>query len=296
MRCDLHVHTIHSGMCTVPVLRRICRESYNDPHEIYDLLKRRGMDLVTVTDHDSIDAAESLRRHPDFFLSEEVSCATPCGTEFHMGVYDITERHHVELQHRRRDFFSLMAYLSEQQLFFSVNHVFSGLTGTRSAADFAFFEHYFPAMESRNGQMQSGSNRASADYARRLGKAEVAGSDAHTLSSAGTTYTEIAGVRDQGEFLQGLRQGRGVACGESGDYRKLTRAVLEIAGAMMAERPWTAVLAPLALLIPAVTLSCWMREMVFADYWARRVASVTPGVVYAATSGTVLHPYPATRV
>jgi predicted metal-dependent phosphoesterase TrpH len=69
MRCDLHVHTDRSGMCTVPVADRFCRESYNDPIEVYDLLKRRGMDLVTVTDHDSIGAAEALRSYPDFFLS-----------------------------------------------------------------------------------------------------------------------------------------------------------------------------------------------------------------------------------
>ena len=54
MKCDLHIHTIHSGMCTVPVLKRICRESYNDPREVYSVLKRKGMDLVTLTDHDSI--------------------------------------------------------------------------------------------------------------------------------------------------------------------------------------------------------------------------------------------------
>ncbi len=65
MKCDLHVHTIHSGMCTVPVFNRIYRESYNQPEHLYETLKRRGMDLVTVTDHDSIDAAESLRRHED---------------------------------------------------------------------------------------------------------------------------------------------------------------------------------------------------------------------------------------
>src|SRR5260370_23512242 len=61
MRCDLHVHTIHSGMCTVPGLRRICRESYNDPLAVYEKLKRLGMDLVTIADHDSIDAVEALR-------------------------------------------------------------------------------------------------------------------------------------------------------------------------------------------------------------------------------------------
>src|SRR6266481_2852110 len=95
MKCDLHVHTIHSGMCTVPVFKRICRESYSQPAELYETLKRRGMDLVTVTDHDSIDAAEALRRHADFFLSEEVSCRTSRGTELHVGVYDIAEGDHI---------------------------------------------------------------------------------------------------------------------------------------------------------------------------------------------------------
>ena len=83
-------------MCTVPGLSRICRESYNDPLAVYETLKRRGMHLVTVTDHDSIDAAEELRRKPGFFLSEEVTALTPSGTELHMGVYDISDVHHIE--------------------------------------------------------------------------------------------------------------------------------------------------------------------------------------------------------
>ena len=35
MKCDMHVHTVHSGMCTVPVFDRFCRESYNDPDAGY---------------------------------------------------------------------------------------------------------------------------------------------------------------------------------------------------------------------------------------------------------------------
>src|SRR5467141_1894786 len=131
MRCDLHVHSIASGMFTAPVLDRICRESYSEPMEVYNRLKRLGMSIVTLTDHDSIDAAEKLRRHPDFFVSEEVTCQMPSGTEVHIGVYDIGERDHVEIQRRRKDFVSLLMYLTEQKLFFSVNHVFSGLTGRR---------------------------------------------------------------------------------------------------------------------------------------------------------------------
>src|SRR5271165_1117870 len=151
MRCDLHVHTVHSGMCNIPGLSGICLESYNEPVALYETLKRRGMDLVTVTDHDSIDAAESLRSKPDFFLSEEVTATMPDGTGIHVGVYGIHDRQHVELQARRPDFHSLIAYLNEQRLLFSINHAFSSLTGRRRDQDFSLFANHFPAVETLNG-------------------------------------------------------------------------------------------------------------------------------------------------
>src|SRR5579871_3281884 len=195
MRCDLHVHTIHSGMCSIPLLKRICRESYNDAHEVYDTLKRRGMDLVTVTDHDSIDAAERLRSRPDFFLSEEVSCRMPSGTHLHMGVYGIEERDHIQLQRRRDDMTSLLAYLDERRLLFSVNHVFSSLTGARKIEDFETFAARFPAAETLNGQMLAIANRAAADFAASADRVAIAGSDAHTMASLGRTYTEVPQAR-----------------------------------------------------------------------------------------------------
>src|SRR5215470_16455179 len=139
MRCDLHVHTRHSGMCTIPLLRRVCRESYNEPAAVYEKLKRLGMDLVTIADHDSIDAAEELRSRPDFFLSEEVTCRLPSGAMMHVGVYDIEDRDHIEIQRRRNDFESLVAWLNERRILFSANHIFSSLTGRRADRDFELF-------------------------------------------------------------------------------------------------------------------------------------------------------------
>src|SRR5579864_6719619 len=208
MRCDLHVHTRHSGMCTVPLLARICRESYNDPDAVYEALKHRGMDLVTITDHDSIDAVESLRKYPDFFLSEEVSAVSPSGTRLHIGVYDIREYHHREIQRRRDDLPSLIAYLGEQQLFFTINHVYSSLTGPRTESDFTLFARYFPGIEALNGQIPEICNRRASDLASRLKKATVGGSDAHTLASLGCTYTQVSGVRTKDEFMERVRSGR----------------------------------------------------------------------------------------
>ena len=216
-------------MCEVPFVNTVCRECYNDPLATYERLKSLGMDLVTITDHDSIGAAEALRSRPDFFLSEEVSCTLPSGAGMHVGVYDITERDHIELQRRRNDFPSLTAYLQQRRLFFSANHIFSSLTGRRAAADFDLFESVFPAIETRNSHMRPLANRTAAALAAFASKAEVGGSDAHAMASLGSAYTAVPGARTRQEYLDGLRLGEGRVYGESGSYWKLTRDVYAIA-------------------------------------------------------------------
>jgi len=277
MRCDLHVHSYFSGPCQSPAfLGPICRECYSDPLEVYAVLKQRGMDFVTLTDHDSIEGCELLRRYPDFFVSVEATCRMPSGTQAHVGVYDITERQHLEIQRRRDDLVALLMYLTEHRLFFCVNHVFSALTGRREEEDFGWFEEYFPAMETLNSLMPLGNNRHAVKLARRARKIAVGGSDAHTLASAGTAYTEVSGATTKEEFLNGLRQGLARPRGKSGSYAKLTRDVLLIALEMMRERRWTTVMAPLAILVPGVIAANYFSEQVFARRWARRASPKIP--------------------
>jgi len=259
-------------MCTIPLLRHVCRESYNEPLAVYEKLKRAGMHLVTVTDHDSIDAVEALRSRPDFFLSEEVTCTLPSGTELHVGVYDITERDHIELQRRRRDFDSLFAWLVDHNIFFSANHVFSRLTGHRAAADFELFERAFPALETLNGHMIALANRNAAFLADWAARAEVGGSDAHALASVGCAWTTVPGARTRQEYLAGLRAGLGRVRGESGGFYKLTRDVLVIGREMVREDPRKLPLVVLGLLVPAVTLGNYVLETLFARWWMARHA------------------------
>jgi predicted metal-dependent phosphoesterase TrpH len=255
-------------MCTTPGVGWICKESYNAPDEVYARCKELGMSVVTLTDHDSIDGAEALRRYPDFFVSEEVTCRMPSGTDVHIGVYNLTERDHVEVQKRRQDFVSLLMYLTEQKLFFSVNHVFSGLTGRREQDDFHWFASYVPAFETRNGQMWREANRQAARLARKLGKIAIGGSDAHAMRGVGMTYTEVPGARTVAEFFGGLRAKRGRVRGSEGSLTGLTRDVYQITGAMFQEKPATLALLPLGVLIPAVTAAHWANEMWFCKKWA----------------------------
>lgn len=260
-------------MSTLPFLGSFARECYSSPAEVYEKLKRSGMDLVTVTDHDSIGSADSLQPHPDFFLSEEVTCRMPSGTEAHLGVYDIDERQHVGIQSRHDDLPRLLGYLKEQKILFSLNHAFSSLTGRRDPRDFEWFSARFPVFEVMNGHLHRNNNRLASELARSHQRGAVAGSDGHTVLSAGSAFTEVPGARNKEEFIQGLRSGRARLHGDPGNYWKLTRDALLIALQCMKERPALSLLAPLVLAIPAFTLLNQVREVEFVRRYGRYATS-----------------------
>jgi hypothetical protein len=162
-----------------------------------------------------------------------------------------------------------VAYLEEQRVFFSVNHIFSALTGRRAADDFDWFESRFPAVEVLNGHLLARNNHLAARLASHARRTTVGGSDAHSLSSAGTVWTEVREAGNKAEFLAGLRKGRARVRGESGNYRKLTLDVLAVSAEMFRENPFTLLLAPFLVGIPAVTLINHLLERRFARKWGQ---------------------------
>ena len=180
----------------------------------------------------------------------------------------MSHRQHAQLQQRRNDLLALLMYLTERKLFFSINHVFSSLTGPRALDDFQWFLEYFPALETRNGHMLEQQNALAVRLANRWKKIGIGGSDAHALPSAGTAYTEVPGARNKEEFFAGLRAGMGRVAGESGRFTKLTRDVFLIAADLMREKRWTALLSPIALLIPVATFLNYRDEQKFSQRWA----------------------------
>jgi len=230
LKADLHVHTYHSGYNhDLPFLRS--RDCYSSPVAVYHTAKARGMDLVAITDHDSIDGCrEFLDAHPDapdFIAGEEISCWMPdAPIEVHFGAYGMTERAHAEIQPLRRNAFDVAAYLREAGIFFSLNHLFHFYKGQMPLDRYLALLDSVPALETRNGAMLSAHNRlieeirdrypaqtARAGALRRL--ASVAGSDAHTLRRVGRTWTSAPGGTRE-EFLASVAAGRGIAGGEQG--------------------------------------------------------------------------------
>jgi predicted metal-dependent phosphoesterase TrpH len=276
MRCDLHVHSWYSGPADLPVFNHIGRECYSEPAAVYERAMRRGMDLVTLTDHDSIEGALAIASRPDTFVSEEVTVLLAGGRQIHVNAFDITEAHHEGIQARRRDAESLFAYLAEQRIPASVNHLFSALTGDRALADLRLPLGRLPLIETLNGSMPELHNEHARRVGRAAGMAPVGGSDSHSLAGVGRAYTTVAGARSKEDFLEGLRRGLTVPSGRSGTYARLTAEVTRIFAAAyrdVAVEAWSGrdagrALASLALLpllpaIPIVTACIHAHEVCF---------------------------------
>jgi predicted metal-dependent phosphoesterase TrpH len=223
-RADLHVHSCFSAASgSLRFLRS--RDCYSSPLDVYRTAKRRGMDVVTITDHDAIDGwrklKDTLPDANDILPGEEVSCCLPDGNvEIHLGVYGITERLHAEIQPLRRNVFDVIALLRERETFFALNHVLHFYREQTPLERYLQLLSAVPAIETRNGAMLEAHNV----LAERLGHGWrgdapalgcVAGSDAHTLRRVGRTWTEAPGTTASA-FLASLSAGLGTPGGDHG--------------------------------------------------------------------------------
>jgi hypothetical protein len=126
LRADLHVHSYHSGYASHLKFLRT-RDCYSDPDDVYRVAKARGMDLVTITDHDHIAAASSSRPasgRAGFFISEEIECHMPgVPAQVHIGDHRHQRADPPRHPALRGNVFEAAAYL-RRGVFFTLNHLF----------------------------------------------------------------------------------------------------------------------------------------------------------------------------
>ena len=99
-RVDMHCHSTASQLSRLGVQRSLgLPECATPPEEVYELAKRRGMDFVTITDHDTIDGCLELADRPDCFVSEELTARFAGEPQaVHVLCYGITPGDHEWLQ------------------------------------------------------------------------------------------------------------------------------------------------------------------------------------------------------
>ena len=229
-RVDMHCHSVASRS-TKPEVRKalIFPECATEPEAIYELAKRRGMDFVTITDHDTIDGALRLADRPDFFVSEELTVRfKDQPREVHVLCYGIDPDDHARLQERAGDVEAVAAYLHDRGILAALAHPFWEVEEPLTLPHRRRLAQLFPVWEVRSGYFGTAFNAPALAFREACGGVGIAGSDCHGGIHVGLTYTETPHARSPEEFLGHVRAGRAEPQGEQGNRMKLAQATAAI--------------------------------------------------------------------
>jgi len=230
-RVDLHVHSTASELSKLGVQRSLhLPECATTPEEVYALAKAQGMDFVTITDHDTIQGAQTLAHLPDTFLSEELTVAFRGEPQaVHVLCLGITESDHEWLQAHNDDVEACAEYLGANEITAALAHPFYAVGAPLTARHRRRLAQLFPIWETRNGSRAKELNLPAFVYIETHGGTAVGGSDDHAGIDIGRTFTQTPPAGTPAEFLAHIRAGRADAHGAQGSAAKWTHAAMGLA-------------------------------------------------------------------
>ena len=254
VRADLHCHSDASNKTGEAALTMIgCPESYSRPQDVYAQALRRGMDFVTITDHDNQDGVREILAMPGVLVGEELTCWFPDdGCKMHVLVYGHTPQQHDDLQRLAPNLYDVADYFVEHNLAHSVAHPiyrqndklerwhlerllllfksFECLNGAHSPLHREAFEPLLDKLDRAEIERLSKVHGLAPRWPEPWKKGRTAGSDDHGLLNIGRTWTEFpSDVRTPDDVLQAIRDGRTAPGGEAGSSIKLAHTFWGVA-------------------------------------------------------------------
>ena len=230
-RVDLHCHSTASEAAKLGVQRSLgLPECATPPDEVYELAKRRGMDFVTITDHDTIDGCLAIADRPDTFISEELTAwfhGEPQAV--HILCYGIDPNDHEYLQAHAADLEQCASYLREHEIASALAHPVFAVAAPLGPRHRRRLAELFGVWEVRNGSRAPELNLPAATYIETHGGTGVAGSDDHAGVDIGRTWTETPHASTPDELLSHVRHGRAAPRGAQGSAPKWAHSALALA-------------------------------------------------------------------
>src|SRR5262245_39598704 len=117
-KVDFHLHSHASNVTGYYAADAFAiPESHSEPLELYRLLRERGMTLITLTDHNSIDGVLELLDAglPDVFISSEITTTFPeDGCKIHITAANVSEAQFAEAKRLRTNIYEMVGYLDAE--------------------------------------------------------------------------------------------------------------------------------------------------------------------------------------
>jgi glycosyltransferase involved in cell wall biosynthesis len=256
IRADLHAHSKYSEHPSEWFLQRLgAQESYVEPEFIYKTAKSRGMDLVTITDHNMIEGSIILHGlHPEDTITgvESTAYFPEDECKVHILVYGLSEDQFNDIQKIRRDIYQLRDFLRQENLAHAVAHATYSVNGKITIEHLEKLILLFDVFEGLNGGREDIHNTIwfktlsslTPDHIGRLYeryriepfsdtpwiKGFTGGSDDHAGLFNGQSYTvaeiDTANVKD---FLDCIKNKATTPAGRHNDYQSLVFMVYKVA-------------------------------------------------------------------
>ena len=203
-RADLHVHTT----CSFDVLPA----KDLDPRSLYEKSLEMGMDFITFTDHDTMEAYEILGWDCEKLVSGvEMSIYDPelAGHTLHINVFELDMEEFLELreiaeiEHNLKNF---IKYLKRHRLPFVYNHPFwFEFHRQPNPSAVPKLAKLFPVLEYNMHELKQ-KNELTKALAEKFGKSIVATTDTHS-GKLGQVYTLAKGDSFR-EYFRNIEKGR----------------------------------------------------------------------------------------
>jgi predicted metal-dependent phosphoesterase TrpH len=190
MRCDLHIHTMHSP------------DSKTTPEQIIARCKETGIDCIAVTDHNTIAGSLEMKRVAPFKVIVSSEIHTRDGEVIG---YFLSEEIPGKLPA-----LETVRLIKQQGGLVCVPHPFDTMRG--SAIERHALDEILSVVDIIEVFNARSINRRHNTMARRFAAQHKltasAGSDAHTPDEIGTTYVEMPDFDGKEGFLKSLAQGK----------------------------------------------------------------------------------------
>ncbi|MBC2714133.1 MAG: glycosyltransferase [Desulfobacteraceae bacterium] len=252
MKVDLHVHSKSSTRPSQWILQKIdCPESFTSQRKLYEIAKARGMDLVTITDHNNINGCLEIAHLPDTFISEEVTAYFPENNcKVHVLAHDITEDQHIEINHYRKNIYDLTRYLNREKIFhvlahplFDLNHKLSldyfekmlllftnfELNGSRDAYQNRILESILTSLTQKDMALLADKHGIDPVNDRPWEKNLTGGSDDHSSLNIARMHTFVPDASTKEAFFAGILNGRGKVEGKPATPKTMAHNLYGIA-------------------------------------------------------------------
>ncbi|MGP1309759.1 MAG: glycosyltransferase [Phycisphaerales bacterium] len=260
-RMDMHVHSTASAGPVIHAASWVdAPECYSEPEEVYMQAVTRGMDLVTITDHDTIRGALSLveRGYPHVLIGQEVTVRFPEDrVKLHVLVYGLTPEldEQITTLGLRDDVYAFAAWLAERNLPHSLAHPLHAQSRGYSVEHLEKCVLLFRSFELINGAHGGPRRDAMERYLRTLSprridelavkhslrplhprawvKGVTAGSDDHGLLNVGKAWAGVRcpsglKIREPLDFVERAMNAEAIVGGELGGAEVLAHQITAV--------------------------------------------------------------------